>query len=83
MGRTITHRELRNNSSRILEEVKGGATITVTNRGEITAVLVPPDQAPLRLSQQRDPTLRMSELPRVRTSVSTAEVLDELRADRI
>ncbi len=40
--RTIAHRELRNNSSRILDEVKNGEIIEVTNHGEVVAVLIPP-----------------------------------------
>lgn len=40
--RTIPHRELRNNSSRILDEVKNGEIIEVTNHGEVVAVLIPP-----------------------------------------
>ena len=40
--RTIPHRELRNNSSRILDEVKNGEIIEVTNHGEVAAVLIPP-----------------------------------------
>lgn len=80
MGRTITHRELRNNSSRILEEVKAGATITVTNRGEVTAVLVPPDQAAvLPLSRRRDPSASVLDLVPVRAEIDVMSVLDELR----
>ncbi|HET7415229.1 MAG TPA: type II toxin-antitoxin system prevent-host-death family antitoxin, partial [Arthrobacter sp.] len=38
---TIPHRELRNESSKILQRVKNGETIEVTNNGEIAATLVP------------------------------------------
>lgn len=44
--RRIAHRELRNNSSQILAEVKNGAIIEVTNHGEVVAVLVPPAATP-------------------------------------
>ena len=37
---TIPHRELRNQSSKILERVKNGETIDVTNNGEIAATLI-------------------------------------------
>jgi prevent-host-death family protein len=40
--RRIPHRELRNNSSQILEDVKNGQIIEVTNHGEVVAVLIPP-----------------------------------------
>lgn len=52
MARTIPHRELRNDSSRILEEVRRGETIHITNHGEIVATLVPP---PLRPPLTRRP----------------------------
>jgi prevent-host-death family protein len=40
--RTISHRELRNNSSEVLRAVSAGETIEVTNHGDVAAVLVPP-----------------------------------------
>ena len=42
MPRTVPHRELRNDSGRILREAQTGETIAVTNRGEVVALLVPP-----------------------------------------
>ena len=39
---TIPHRVLRNQSSKILERVKNGETIDVTNNGEVAATLIPP-----------------------------------------
>lgn len=57
MARTIPHRELRNNSSRILEEVHQGETIHITNHGVIVATLVPQqrERPPLRLIPARNP----------------------------
>lgn len=46
MPRTVPHREPRNDSGRILREVQTGATIAVTNRGEVIALLVPPPAHP-------------------------------------
>ena len=43
---TIPHRELRNQSSKILERVKNGETIDVTNNGEVAATLIPPSASP-------------------------------------
>jgi prevent-host-death family protein len=40
--RTISHRELRNNSSEVLRAVSAGEILEVTNHGEVAAVLVPP-----------------------------------------
>jgi prevent-host-death family protein len=39
--KTISHRELRNNSSNVLREVESGESFVVTNRGEVVAALVP------------------------------------------
>ncbi|MGB8506074.1 type II toxin-antitoxin system Phd/YefM family antitoxin [Mycobacterium sp.] len=44
--RRIPHRELRNNSSQILDDVKNGEVIEVTNHGEVVAVLIPPAATP-------------------------------------
>lgn len=85
---TITHREFRNNSGQVLERVRGGATIAVTNHGEITAILVPPATAELEVlrasGRLREPTSSGPIGPgkRVRHSMSSADVLADLRGDR-
>jgi prevent-host-death family protein len=71
MDRTIPHRELRNNSSAVLREVADGATIEVTNNGEVVAVLVPPPRARSR------PAHPPGQLDR-----PVQEVLDDLRGER-
>jgi prevent-host-death family protein len=45
--RRIGVRELRQNASKYLKEVKGGETIEVTDRGQPMAMLVPPKDADL------------------------------------
>jgi prevent-host-death family protein len=40
--RTVTHRELRNQSGDILRQVADGETIQVTNNGHVAALIVPP-----------------------------------------
>ncbi len=40
--RTVTHREMRNQSGEILRYVADGETIQVTNNGRIAALIVPP-----------------------------------------
>ncbi len=62
---TIPHRELRNNSSRILERVRNGETIDVANNGEITATLIPPPSSTL------DKLIRAG---RVRVAIATEDV---------
>lgn len=40
--RTVTHREMRNQSGEILRHVADGETIEVTNNGRVAALIVPP-----------------------------------------
>lgn len=86
--RTIAHRELRNQSSKILEAVERGETIQVTNNGRVVAVLVPPRLTPLergRLSGTVIPAeerIRLSDLPRVRSDQTVIDVLTDLKGDR-
>jgi prevent-host-death family protein len=85
---TIPHRELRNQSSKILERVKNGETIDVTNNGEVAATLIPPSASPferLLLSGNVRPAsgpVDFQVLRRVTSDVGTAEMLSDLRGDR-
>lgn len=45
--RTVTHREMRNQSGDILRRVADGETIQVTNHGRVAALIVPPGTDPL------------------------------------
>lgn len=40
--RSVTHREMRNQSGEILRRVADGESIQVTNHGQIAALIVPP-----------------------------------------
>jgi len=81
-------RELRQHASRYLDRVKSGETVEVTDRGQLVALLIPPD--PARTARERliaaghlipaSGVLRLP--PRVEVSRNTEAVLDELRADR-
>lgn len=82
--RTVTHREMRNQSGEILREVADGATIQVTNRGRVTALIVPPGtdtlsdlvaQGQVRVARQPPSSLR-SVLRRKRKTSSQAIVAD-------
>lgn len=87
---TIPHRELRNESSKILQRVKNGETIEVTNNGEIAATLVPPKASPfekrLMAGRVREAspagTIDLVHLERVVSDEGTAEILADLRGDR-
>lgn len=86
---TIPHRELRNNSSKILQRVKNGETIDVTNNGEVAATLIPPSASPferLLLSGHVRPAdqgaVDYRAIPRIKSDAGTAEILADLRGDR-
>lgn len=86
--RTIPHRELRNNSSKILAAVKAGETVAVTNNGEVAAILIPPgaskyDQlvAAGRVQPAKNPG-HAREIKRVKTGLKSIDILNELRGDR-
>ena len=84
---TISHRELRNDSAEVLRRVAAGESMSVTNRGEVVARLVPPGRSgleeALESGQVRPATAPRdySAIRRVR-GASTAEVLEDLRGDR-
>lgn len=84
MARTIPHRELRNNSSAVLREVQAGATIEITNNGEVVAVLVPPQRRPRTTLRTYPARVRggFSELPLFDSDHPVQEDLDYLRGDR-
>ena len=85
---TISHRDLRNNSGQVLERVRRGESIGITNHGELAAILVPPNLAPIDLLAAAGRVRRASsdaalglDKP-LTTAVTTAEVLADLRDDR-
>lgn len=86
--RTIPHRELRNDSSKVLAAVKAGETIAVTNNGEIAAILVPPTTSKFdrlvaagRVTPARNPG-HAREIKRVKGRLTSAEVLEDLKGER-
>lgn len=87
--RTISHRELRNNSAEVLRAVSAGETIEVTNHGDVAAVLVPPSLTPYeRLvvagkvrEPRKDRPADLRGIRRVTAPVSSAEIIADLRGD--
>jgi prevent-host-death family protein len=85
-------RELRQHASRYLEQVKAGETVEVTERGQLIALLVPPDPAAtarerLLASGQLIPSTRPfrtpARVPSHSEKTDTGRALDELREDRL
>lgn len=85
-------RELRQHASRYLALVKAGVSVEVTERGQLVALLVPPDPATsardrLVASGRLIPSTRPLRLPRrvpaPAGTPDTGAVLDELREERL
>lgn len=84
-------RELRQNASKYLDKVKAGETVEVTERGTLVALLVPPNPA----ITARDRLIADGRLlppasggplrfpPRVKATMDSGAVLDELREERV
>ena len=91
MADRVGVRQLRQNLSRYLEEVKSGSTLVVTERGREVARLVPSgvgDSVLGRLAAERGATLPTATLadvkPRRREKGKPSrEVLDDLRGERL
>lgn len=84
--RTVTHREMRNNSGEILRAVAAGETVQVTNNGQVAAVMSPPASGSLdRLTVQGQvrPASRsvadLTTIRRRRAKLTSAELVEDAR----
>jgi prevent-host-death family protein len=84
--RTVTHREMRNDSGAILRAVADGESFQVTNRGRVAAVISPPTQDSLgELAAQgsvrlaRRPLADLSMIKRRASKLSAAELVADAR----
>ena len=85
---TIGVRELQQHASAALRRVERGETIGVTDRGRLVAVLVAPSNASGAAALRASGRVQLARRPcaglpdPVSATKETAEVLNELRADR-
>jgi prevent-host-death family protein len=81
--KTVTHRELRNNSGAVLRDVAAGETVAVTNRGEVVAHLSPAGEKPgLAIARPATRRIDVSRLAQVTIDRPSAEVLEDVRGER-
>ena len=88
--RTISHRELRNNSSEVLRAVSAGEIVEVTNHGEVAAVLVPPSLTPYgrlvaagKVRQPReDRRVDLRRIRRVAAPLTSEAIIADVRGER-
>ncbi|AXE39823.1 type II toxin-antitoxin system Phd/YefM family antitoxin [Acidipropionibacterium virtanenii] len=80
---TISQRELRNESGRVLREVENGQEFIITRRGVPTARIAPLRQTdePLPHRPARRPAVFSTD-ELVSSPVPTGKILDELREER-
>ncbi|MGC4173800.1 type II toxin-antitoxin system Phd/YefM family antitoxin [Demequina sp.] len=81
--RSISQRELRNDSGAVMRAVRAGETLTVTVRGVPIATLAPVGSDPgPRIARPARTILDPAAVERVRIAQTTTELLDDLRGDR-
>ncbi|QTV80151.1 type II toxin-antitoxin system Phd/YefM family antitoxin [Microbacterium sp. NIBRBAC000506063] len=80
--RTISQRELRNESGEIMRQVQRGAQFRVTSRGTPIAVLAPIGRSVADELALREGTQRMVFPRGISSTESTESILAELRGDR-
>ncbi len=73
---------MRNRSAEVLRRVQAGETFQVVRDGEVVAVLTPGNTVPRPRIRPAVIQGGFATLPRARTDVPTAVVLDELRGER-
>lgn len=84
--RTISHREMRNNSAAVLRDIANGETVQVTNNGVVAAIITAPtgDELSRRidLGLARPALAPLSTLTSVqptRSATSSAEIIADSR----
>lgn len=72
----VTHRELRNHSAEVLRRVEAGESLTITNRGRVTAVISPAGRSPL------DELTERGQVRSARSAVDTLRLITRRRSMR-
>jgi len=84
--KTVTHREMRNQSGDILRHVADGETIRVTNNGRVAAFIVPPGTDPLadlvsrgQVRVARNPTSSLRSIVRRKSAADSQAIMADVR----
>lgn len=84
--RSVTHREMRNESGAILREVAAGGSVQVTNNGIVAAVIVPPTTDLLQQLEERGelraarrPLSDLADVAASPSSLTAAQIIEDSR----
>jgi prevent-host-death family protein len=84
--RTVTHREMRNQSGEILRHVADGETIEVTNNGRLAALIVPPGADALtdlvsrgQVRVARNPAASLRSISRRKSTTGSKAIVADVR----
>ncbi len=87
--KTVSHREMRNQSGEILRCVAGGETVQVTNHGRLSALIVPPGTGTLTELISRGqvrvalhPPSSLRTVVRRKSKASSEEIVADTRGSR-
>ena len=74
--KTVTHRQMRNDSAEILRAVADGETFLVTNGGRVAALISPPSDRPLDRSRAQ------GQVRPARRSVADLSIIERRKSRR-
>jgi prevent-host-death family protein len=84
--KTVTHREMRNQSGDILRHVADGETIRVTNNGRVAALIIPPGTDPFadlvsrgQVRVARNPTSSLRSIVRRKSTADSQAIMADVR----
>ncbi|HWI31376.1 MAG TPA: type II toxin-antitoxin system prevent-host-death family antitoxin [Microbacterium sp.] len=84
--RSVTHREMRNNSAELLRRVEAGESVMITNHGKAAAVISPAGHPPIEVLVERGHVrvaIRGAEslttIARRRGKLTSRQILDDSR----
>ncbi len=87
--RTVTHREMRNNSAEILRAVEAGEIVQITNHGRVVAVMSPARGSVVerliaygKVRRAIKPVTHLAQIEPRPSSVPSAEILADVRRPR-
>jgi prevent-host-death family protein len=84
--KTVTHREMRNQSGEILRRVADGESIQVTNNGQVAALIVPPGTDALaelvsrgQVRVARNPASNLRSINRRKSTTDSKAIVADVR----